>query len=205
MSQGPSTFDPRYDIRYQRGYTPPSDEQVGATATDVSSTTDASSATQPVAAQPVAVQPVAPDPEAARGARTEPAPTDERVTRAPAEPRPAGSAPDAAAPGAAADLADPVAPVTPAAPWAHAIVARWLWLVFGAGAAFTIVGTALYWSVVSRQNPFESGAGARDTTVDQILTSLTPAIVQAGVLGMVGALLAWALIGARGAHRDRAR
>jgi hypothetical protein len=80
-----------------------------------------------------------------------------------------------------------------------------LWLVLGAGVLFVVVGSATYWSVVSRQNPFQSGVGARDVVFEQMLTSLAPAVVQAGVLGIVAALLAWALLGGRSSRTHDGR
>lgn len=197
MSEGPSTFDPRYDVRFQRGYTPPPDERVPAPATDTSAAADPgappSVAPRTVPAHPVARpvvdRPVVDDPVRARSVPAEPV--------APAE-----SGPESPTVRSAERELDQTRAGDASA---RAIVTRWLWLVFGAAVAFVIAGTALYWSVVSRQNPFDSDVGGRDTTVEQIVTSLSPAVVQAGVLGMVGALLAWALLGGRDARQDRAR
>jgi hypothetical protein len=109
-----------------------------------------------------------------------------------------------AAPSAAvASPASVASPPAAAGATGWAVTTRWLWLVVAAGIAFVVIGTAMYWSVVSRQNPFESGIGSENPVVEQILTTLAPALVQVGVLAVVGALLAWAIIGTSTGRRGR--
>jgi hypothetical protein len=81
--------------------------------------------------------------------------------------------------------------------------ARWLWLVAAAGAVFVVVGTALYWALLTRRNPFVSGVGTADAIADQVLMSLSPQLVVAGVIGIVGAVLGWALVAGTGSRRRR--
>lgn len=205
MTEGPSTFDPRYDVRFQRGYTPPPEERVS------------SAVRNPRPEPPPGDRPASDTrsqparPEAAPAARPMPAPGsrtqahDQPPTRQP----PVG--PDPVRPSPSTPAPEPDAPARTAGPGgddvasapASAVLTRWLWLVAGAGLAFVVVGTAMYWSILSRRNPFNGGLGGGDALADQVLTSLAPQLVMAGILGIVGAVLCWAVLAGAGAGKRR--
>lgn len=190
MSKGPSTFDPRYDVRFQRGYIPSATPVPPAAKAEVTNAADAGSREHPTG-------PPVPPPAAEPAVGPAPTPLPREGGRGDAVERPA-DVPLPAAEHETARAAEPASRI-------RATTSRWLWLVLGAGVLFVVVGSATYWSVVSRQNPFESGVGARDVVFEQMLTSLAPAVVQAGVLGIVGALLAWALLGGRSSRTHDGR
>ena len=81
---------------------------------------------------------------------------------------------------------------------------RWLWIAIGACLVFVVAGSVLYWIQASDQSMYMGGgsAGVEETT-RMVVTVLSPALVQAGVIGIVAVLVAWAVRGVRHAERPR--
>jgi hypothetical protein len=80
---------------------------------------------------------------------------------------------------------------------------RWFWIAIGACLAFVVVGSILYWVQASDPWLYTGSSRSRiDETISLVVTALSPAFVQAGVLGTVAVLVIWA---ARGARRGGGR
>ncbi|WP_127792093.1 hypothetical protein [Agromyces sp. LHK192] len=190
-------FDPRYDARFQRGYEPP----VGGVAEEVVATT-------PVAAVRGAAVPPDAGPRVAapavgghddrdaftelfRGLGVEPISAGTAMPPTMPADGTAVSAVSAvwsAAPHGGAEADAPPMPVAGTAPTA------WLWVVIGGGVLFIAVGLIATWNVAYEMH------GQMDTeamAARQIVMAFGPAAVQVGVLGLVAALLVWALFGRR--------
>lgn len=186
MSEGPETgIDARFDPRFQRGYVP--DAATTPQSTD--------SAAQPVVALPrrhavdVPVEPVEPvpsdpvpsvdaEPEASRGgARQLVADAAASHDRLPAE----------------ADDDDAFAGEERLTP------TRWMWIALGACVAFVVVGAVAFWVQASDPSNYIGGVRAGiDETFRLIVNTLAPALVQAGLIGIVVVLVTWAVRGRAG-------
>ena len=201
MSEGPAAgIDPRFDPRFQRGYVP--DAAATPQATDA--------AAQPVVAVPrhddiaAAAAPIAPSVPAAP---SEPIPS---VSAEPVEPVPSvvadpepsrGGAPQVVAAAAASDDRLPVEAddddafaeeerLTPT---------RWMWIALGACVAFVVVGAVAFWVQASDPSNYIGGVRAGiDETFRLIVNTLAPALVQAGLIGIVVVLVTWAVRGRAG-------
>jgi hypothetical protein len=80
---------------------------------------------------------------------------------------------------------------------------RWFWIAIGACLAFVVVGSILYWVQASDPLLYTGSSRSRiDETISLVVTALSPAFVQAGVLGTVAVLVIWA---ARAARRGGGR
>ena len=204
MSEGPAAgIDPRFDPRFQRGYVP-----------DAAATPQAMDA----AAQPVVgdapprrhrrrgrqAEPVA---QAGPAAAAEPAPSvsTEAVEPVPsvvADPEPSrgGGRPIAAAAAASDDRL----PVEAADDDAFAeeerlTPTRWMWIALGACVAFVVLGAVAFWVQASDPSNYIGGVRAGiDETFRLIVNTLAPALVQAGLIGIVVVLVTWAVRGRAG-------
>ena len=108
---------------------------------------------------------------------------------------PDAALPDAALPDAAA------APTAEPAP--HASPTRWFWIALGVCAAFIVVGATVYWTQASDPAYFMGGQPGFTQTMQQFVMALTPALVQAGVVGIAVVLVAWAIRGRRDSEARR--
>ena len=197
MSEGSATgIDPRFDPRFQRGYTHdpaetsfPADDR----ATDAAALPpreDAAATASPAASAPTA--PVAPAPAAASAA---PAPAPAPAA-APSN-APPGSGPDAvvAAEEARADPDDSPDDDLVDQPFSPT---RWLWIALAACAAFVVVGSVAFWVQASDPSNYIGGVRAGlDESVRLVVNALAPALVEAGLVGIVAVLVTWAVTGRR--------
>lgn len=198
MSEGPAAgIDPRFDPRFQRGYV--SDAAGTPQATDA--------AAQPVVASPrhddIAAAAVHVE-RAAPAVPIEPVPS---VSSGPVVPVPSvvadpepprGGAQQVAAADAASDDLLPVEAddddafaeeerLTPT---------RWMWIALGACVAFVVVGAVAFWVQASDPSNYIGGVRAGiDETFRLIVNTLAPALVQAGLIGIVVVLVTWAVRG----------
>jgi len=202
----PPGIDPRFDPRFQRGYVPdaavptpesastPDQTQRDGRLDDAAPVTgfgdpadmaQASAATRGDAAE--AAGPVAYG-AAVAGASV------------------AGAAQDAAAavqegPDAAEDHANAAEaraePVPRAESTARVAPVRWFWIALAACAAFIVAGAVLYWVQASDPSYFMGGRPGFTQTMQQFVIALSPALVQAGVIGIAAVLVAWAVRGSR--------
>lgn len=174
-------IDPRFDARYQRGYD-------GATApAEVSVPQSAPAAAAPTAAY-ANDAPVADD---AASAADRPIADlgDDAVATTDATTSIAEGAP-AAAPGPT--------PAEPPEPRGFRSAAR-LWIALAASVGCIVVGAGVLWALVSDPEFFMGRAGsAEEQAVMQFMMSLAPGFVQAGVVGIVVVLVAWAVTARRG-------
>lgn len=74
------------------------------------------------------------------------------------------------------------------------------WIALGACVAFIVLGATLFWSQASDPSYFMGGRPGFTQTFQQFVMILSPSLVQAGVIGIVAVLVAWALR-ARHDHR----
>jgi hypothetical protein len=80
----------------------------------------------------------------------------------------------------------------------HVSAARWFWIALAACVAFVVLGSVLFWVQTSDPSVYMGGPGAGiDETVRVVVSVLSPALVQAGVLGVVAVLLIRAVRGRR--------
>lgn len=78
---------------------------------------------------------------------------------------------------------------------------RWFWIAIGACLASIALGSILYWLQASDPWMYTGSARSRDEeTLSTFLNSLSPALVQAGVVGAVAVLVTWAALGTRRAR-----
>jgi hypothetical protein len=168
-------IDPRFDPRFQRGYAPDSAE-----VTDSGASADG------------------PDRMAGGDAA-------EGVTAAPPSPAPARADspnPVEPTPPEAARPLDPVAADVPVPEGGDssqpedeggvASATRWLWVALASCAAFTAIGALLYWNLANDQQRFMGAIGTPPEEAFRLFaTVLSPALVQAGVVGMVIVLAVW--------------
>jgi hypothetical protein len=73
-----------------------------------------------------------------------------------------------------------------------------LWIALAVSVAFMVVGTGVLWALVSDSDYFMGRVGsASEQAVMQFMMTLAPGFVQAGVVGVVVVLVAWAVRGRR--------
>lgn len=174
-------IDPRFDPRYQRGYVP-----------------DAAEAREQAPAPAGSTAPQAPPTRVPRVPRVAP---EDRP-----RPTPAGRGDDPVpASGAAGAVEDVDAPdrdvlpafeevddePSPADPW---FVAAWAVAVLA-----VVIGGAFWWAGMMAENPF-SGVSQSDRWLQYVGWVVAPALVQGGLIGIVG-MLVWT--GIRRARRQR--
>jgi hypothetical protein len=184
-------IDPRFDPRFQRGYAP-----------DRAAMPDAREVPPAV---PTAPAPPAPLPHVAKAEADDPAAAildllahaeaqrlapSRRKADDPADERAAAVEPDAAhvAFTEPDHEPEPVVEVSPT---------RWLWIAIGACVSFVVLGSLLFWVQASDPATFMGGRAGIDETVRAMVSALSPALVQAGVLGVVAVLVVWAVRGRR--------
>jgi hypothetical protein len=202
-------IDPRFDPRFQRGYVSDADAPVPMPDTReaplAATTTPAQPAPPAAPAQPAPPARVAEadDPAAAIHGLLAHAET-RRLTRPGREPD--DSAEGHSAHGAAAgdDPAEVESAFTRVAsrgsepePAPDTSPTRWLWTAIGACVSFVVLGSVLFWVQASDPATFLGSRAGIDETVRAIVSALSPALVQAGVLGVVVVLVIWAVRGRR--------
>jgi hypothetical protein len=168
-------IDPRFDPRFQRGYTPDAaDGQAPVDATDRWGGADAEDAADRVRAAP-------PAPAAARAGSPDAVERTPPLSERPPEPVVA----EAPVPeGSDSSHPEDEAAATSAT--------RWLWIALASCAAFTVVGALLYWNLANDQQRFMGAIGTPSEEAFRLFASvLSPALVQAGVVGMVIVLAVW--------------
>ena len=167
MSEGSATgMDPRFDPRFQRGY---SHEATEVPVLDEGPTTDAAAL---------------------------PSPDDVEVPVAPALAGPPEPATEAAAVAqeASPDPGTPPHPVATQGP----VPTRWLWIALAACAGFVVLGSAAFWVQATDPSNYIGGVRAGlDETVRLVVNALAPALVEAGLVGIVVVLVFWALTARR--------
>lgn len=189
MTEGRSTFDQRFDPRFQRGYVQPEGEVETRRETHTleerpsgPGETSAISATlerpAPPPRSPRIAAPAARPHESVRSDAVQP---DRRPETVLADSHPA----DPGGPGGRPNDGD------------RLVTTRWLWLVLAAALVFIVAGVALAWNIWMTRNPFVGTRSDEDLFVDTLL-QLVPSVVTVGVLGVVGVLLVWALTTRRG-------
>ncbi|MEF3402727.1 hypothetical protein [Agromyces sp. CCNWLW203] len=184
MSDGATTgIDPRFDPRYQRGY---NGHGAAGSAADAAAPTRRSVASVPDPSRPapeaIRSPAVAPD----RRIRVGAPPADPARNVSPAEvdtPRPRGELP--------VDWFDDVG-ASPALQADHSFAAAW-----AVSALAAVLGVALFWAGVSNET-FRGPVSEADRWLAIAAWNVAPALVQAGLLGVVG-MLVWS-----GVRRARA-
>ena len=214
MSEGSATgIDPRFDPRYQRGYVPdaagaPQVSDAAAAPVDVepvrdrddgpaevlpaliresgearglgsSAPTDGSASTRRASTGPTSAGPTSTGPTST-GPTVSPAPTDDEVADADAVVASDGRFPEEDV------LAEDE----------HLSPTRWMWIALGACVAFVVVGAVAFWVQASDPSNYIGGVRAGiDETFRLVINALAPALVQAGVIGIVVVLVTWAVRG----------
>ena len=209
MSEGSATgIDPRFDPRFQRGYVPdaaaaPQVTDAAAAPIDVgpvrdrddgaaevlpaliresgaarglgsTAPTDGSASTRRASTGPTSAGPTSTHPTVS------PAPTDDEVADADAVVASDGRFPDEDV------LAEDE----------HLSPTRWMWIALGACVAFVVVGAVAFWVQASDPSNYIGGVRAGiDETFRLVINALAPALVQAGVIGIVVVLVTWAVRG----------
>ena len=209
MSEGSATgIDPRFDPRFQRGYVPdaaaaPQVTDAAAAPVDVgpvrdrddgaaevlpaliresgaarglgsTAPTDGSASTRRASTGPTSTHPTSTHPTVS------PAPTDDEVADADAVVASDGRFPDEDV------LAEDE----------HLSPTRWMWIALGACVAFVVVGAVAFWVQASDPSNYIGGVRAGiDETFRLVINALAPALVQAGVIGIVVVLVTWAVRG----------
>ena len=209
MSEGSATgIDPRFDPRFQRGYVPdaaaaPQVTDAAAAPIDVGPVRDRDDGAAEVL--PALIR----ESGAARGLGST-APTDGSAST-----RRASTGPTSAGPTSTHPTVSP-APTDDEVADADAVVAsdgrfpeedvlaedehlsptRWLWIALGACVAFVVVGAVAFWVQASDPSNYIGGVRAGiDETFRLVINALAPALVQAGVIGIVVVLVTWAVRG----------
>ena len=78
----------------------------------------------------------------------------------------------------------------------HLSPTRWMWIALGACVAFIVVGAVAFWVQASDPSNYIGGVRAGiDETFRLVINALAPALVQAGVIGIVVVLVTWAVRG----------
>jgi hypothetical protein len=73
---------------------------------------------------------------------------------------------------------------------------RWMWIALGACVAFVIVGAVAFWVQASDPSNYIGGVRAGiDETFRLVINALAPALVQAGLIGIIVVLVTWAVRG----------
>ncbi|MDR6905504.1 hypothetical protein J2X63_001190 [Agromyces sp. 3263] len=174
MSEGSATgIDPRFDPRFQRGYTHDPSAVPAASLLPSASPADTSSS---------------------------PAPADPSLDGRPSSEPPAHG-PDAAvlAEAGPVDVDDPLVDqsLSPT---------RWLWIALAACAAFVVVGCVAFWVQASDPSNYIGGVRAGlDESVRLVINAMAPALVEAGLVGIVAVLVTWAVTGRRAASTEEQR
>ena len=209
MSEGSATgIDPRFDPRFQRGYVPdaaaaPQVTDAAAAPIDVGPVRDRDDGAAEVL--PALIR----ESGAARGLGST-APMDGSAST-----RRASTGPTSAGPTSTHPTVSP-APTDDEVADADAVVAsdgrfpeedvlaedehlsptRWLWIALGACVAFVVVGAVAFWVQASDPSNYIGGVRAGiDETFRLVINALAPALVQAGVIGIVVVLVTWAVRG----------
>jgi hypothetical protein len=195
-------IDPRFDPRFQRGYTP--------------------DAATPAFAEPAPVvraEPSAPErriaPPAARisheqhhadllaeigfAADSTDAHADRSMFAAGAASAPAPSSAEPAPPAGDAGHRPPagaVAPTAPAAPASRHSVLRFS-IALAASFVFVVIGAALYWNAMNEQMRPSGRFSVSDSLTQQMILALGTGLLQAGALGAIVVLAVWAVTGLR--------
>jgi len=209
VSEGSATgIDPRFDPRFQRGYVPdaaaaPQVTDAAAAPIDVGPVRDRDDGAAEVL--PALIR----ESGAARGLGST-APTDGSAST-----RRASTGPTSAGPTSTHPTVSP-APTDDEVADADAVVAsdgrfpeedvlaedehlsptRWLWIALGACVAFVVVGAVAFWAQASDPSNYIGGVRAgMDETFRLVINALAPALVQAGVIGIVVVLVTWAVRG----------
>ncbi|WP_173922703.1 hypothetical protein [Agromyces sp. Marseille-P2726] len=187
MSETDGSLDPRYDARFQRGY-------VGDTRSDA-----AADVSEGVETSGDALQPPHPDDEAPQPTPEPPGPASEsesaEPTADPAEPwAVADPVPDSEpdlvpAPGVAADAALERGLRAPASVDSTR-PDLWFLGAWGVALAALVIGAALYGSAIMAQD-FFGPSDQSDRLLQLTGFTVGPALVQVGLLGIVG-MLGWA-------------
>jgi hypothetical protein len=181
-------IDPRFDPRFQRGYV--ADAAAPASLPPTAPTTPSVSPAR--AADPPADDPAAAILELLAKAEAQRLTPSGREPDDPAD-DPAGVEP-VAAPVAFTEADHEQEPVVEMSP------SRWLWIAIGACVSFVVLGSVLFWVQASDPATFMGGRAGIDETVRAMVSALSPALVQAGVLGVVVVLVVWAVRGRRPAE-----
>ncbi|WP_350348059.1 hypothetical protein ABIQ69_15695 [Agromyces sp. G08B096] len=205
MTEARQEFDPRYDPRFQRGYVA-ADHEGAAPLEPAPERSPAEPALDAVPRRATAA-----DPEAGRSRRAVDQAGPATATAVPAAGPPAGVPGEPTAGGVAAAAPDPGGTSsTPSVvddarstsqPPAPFVATRWLWLVLAASALLIVVGVASYWSLIGGRGAYGYAMGTDEAVRSAIVSALGPALAEVGVLGIVGVLLAWALVA--GGRRER--
>ncbi|WP_159604900.1 hypothetical protein, partial [Agromyces humi] len=104
---------------------------------------------------------------------------------------------------AAADLDDPPGDELVDQPFSPT---RWLWIALAACAAFVVVGSVAFWVQASDPSNYIGGVRAGlDESVRLVINALAPALVEAGLVGIVAVLVAWAVTGRRSPSAEEQR
>ena len=197
MSEGSATgIDPRFDPRFQRGYVP----DVAA----ASQATEPAPAPAPIDVAPVhgraadraeAVRALVGEPEEARGLGSS-ASTIGSASTGPVQ-RPARAADDEFAEADAVAASDEwFAEEDAPADEEHLTPTRWMWIALGACVGFVVVGAVAFWVQASDPSNYIGGVRAGiDETFRLVINALAPALVQAGLVGIVVVLVTWAIRG----------
>lgn len=204
MSEGSATgIDPRFDPRFQRGYA--HDPPETALGDDDGAPTDAAAPRPREEADPRAAPAVSFPPSASPAdTSSSPAPADPSLDGRPST-SPLGSAPDAAvlAEGGPVDVDD--APDDPLVDQSLSPT-RWLWIALAACAAFVVVGCVAFWVQASDPSNYIGGVRAGlDESVRLVINAMAPALVEAGLVGIVAVLVTWAVTGRRAASTEEQR
>ena len=207
MSEGSATgIDPRFDPRFQRGYVPdaaaaPQVTDAAAAPIDVGPVRDRDDGAAEVL--PALIR----ESGAARGLGST-APTDGSASTRRASTGPTSAGPTSTHPTVSpAPTDDEVADAVVAsdgrfpeedvlAEDEHLSPTRWLWIALGACVAFVVVGAVAFWVQASDPSNYIGGVRAGiDETFRLVINALAPALVQAGVIGIVVVLVTWAVRG----------
>ena len=71
-----------------------------------------------------------------------------------------------------------------------------MWIALGACVAFVVVGAVAFWVQASDPSNYIGGVRAGiDETFRLVINALAPALVQAGLVGIVVVLVTWAVRG----------
>lgn len=166
-------IDPRFDPRYQRGYAADASDASPSPASPSRPVEPASRVADARPVEAAATSPVAASAEAALDPEAGDAPT-----------------PDENAPSAEADHA-------PSA-------TRWLWIALASCAAFIVTGALLSWNLANDQERFMGSIGTpSEEALRLFATVLSPALVQAGIVGTVIVLAVWVILDRRAEGRRR--
>ena len=205
MSEGSATgIDPRFDPRFQRGY--------GPDAAAAHQVTDAAAA--PLDIGPARDHDDAPA-EPVRALIRESGAARRLGSSAPTDGSASTGRTSTGAPGSSAPTDDPVADADadadadavlasdgrfpqedPPAEEEHLTPTRWMWIALGACVAFIVVGAVAFWVQASDPANYIGGVRAGiDETFRLVINALAPALVQAGVIGIVVVLVTWAVRG----------